>query len=73
MFIASAEQTMFRRARYLIEKTESHVVIGLLLLLNLLDNLLGRGGSGGNGGSDSESGGISEVSLDLFFFVQSEE
>jgi len=65
MFIK--EKTVFRRERHLVEKTESHIVIRLLLLLNLLLNLGGTGGgSSGNGGSDGESGGVSEVGLDLF-------
>jgi len=52
---------------YLVEETEAHVVIRVLLLLNLLLSLGGRGARSGSSGSsgDGESGGISKVSLDL--------
>ena len=41
----------------LVEKTEAHVLIGLLLLLLLLGLLLGLGGGGGSGTSGGGGGG----------------
>ena len=43
-------------ARRLVEETEAHVVVGLLLLLGLLLGGSGLGGSTGGGGTTSSGG-----------------
>ena len=61
----------FRTAGFLIEETESHIIVFLLLFLDLLLLLGGAGISGSiSSGGGSRGGGSTSFKQKVFFFLQ---